>query len=367
MKAPVFPIFTLKTYENFVIVAGGGGEEKDGKNNGIIILNDTTSKDIAFYGTEDMILDLFISKGYISLELDNNDKTKDNSFSKVDNSFSKVDKVFPVHFAARGTNFIYLCKFDKKSINLLFKIEKPADRLIFKRHLIFIENKKIYTIFDALKNTKISSKKNIKLKNTLRDETQEEYVYALKKSANKILIEREEGLTDVPDTWENFFIVDNRIHKVCIEDSKSCFVFNGKKYFYDLEIGDISCLKDETLVFYLKGENSQLIFIKENEVSYKIPRITCMNVDQEDFVTIGTAQGKGFLFKNMQLFCTRKLCDLPLTGISYEKGYFYYSSFSGLVNRKKAFSLFKMMIFISFIIILLIGILIKLMKLIKIN
>lgn len=368
MKAPVFPVFSLKTYYNYVIAAGGGGSKDFGKKNGILILDETTYKDIAFYETEDIIVGLSISRGEMCLEIDDLRRDEeDSSISTSTKSLSGVLNDFPLFFAGRGTNFIYVCKFDGTSLTPINKIEKSANVLLFKRHLLFISNKKLFAIYDAIhkirevKKTKKYNKQSSA--NTLvEDEIQEEYIYALKKVGNKILVEREEGKTDIPNTWDDFFIVGNRIHKVAIENQEYSFVFNGKKYSYQQEIGDIACLGDETLVFYLKGVDSQLIFLGKTQAFFKIPKITCMTIDSDEFVSIGTADGKGYLFKNFKLFCEKKLCDLSITGISYEKGYFYYSSFNGLVNRKKVFSLLKMLLIIFFILMMFIAIVIQMFR-----
>ncbi|EQB61256.1 hypothetical protein NAPIS_ORF01170 [Vairimorpha apis BRL 01] len=72
MRAPIFPVFSLKTYKNYIIYAGGGGNKDFGKQNGIGILDETTCIDIAYYETQDLILEVTIS-GETIIEYDEND------------------------------------------------------------------------------------------------------------------------------------------------------------------------------------------------------------------------------------------------------------------------------------------------------
>jgi hypothetical protein len=160
----------------------------------------------------------------------------------------------------------------------------------------------------------------------------EEYLYTLYKKNNKILVEREGGKTDIPEHWVNFFICEDKIHKVTKEDNLYTFVYKKQKYQYEKEIGEIVCTP-EMLIFYLRGRDSQLIFIIDSTTVFKIPKITCMSVE-EDYTIVGTGDGFGYVFKGCMKICKRKLCDFAITGISFEKGYFYFSSYNGLVNRK---------------------------------
>lgn len=341
MKAPVFPIFSLKTFNNYVFVGGGGGNEMFGKKNGVIALDETTYHDIAYLETEDIILGICISNSDILLEEDELDwKEHENSKSEI------INKDYATFLSCRGTNFLHIIKFVDNKFTLIKRIEKDVSCQIFNKHLIFISDKKIYTAYDIIKNP--GRLENIRKSNNkspgqtvLNDTSQEEYIYTLKKSNNKILISREEGRTDIPDTWENFFICKKKIYKITKEKKGYCFVFDGKKYVYEKEIGDILCTKEDRLVFYLKGNDSSLKIISKSEVTHNINKITCLNIDDDQFISVGTGDGYGNLFKGETLYCRKKLCDFPITGISYKNGYFYYSSFNGLVNRKKAISLTK--------------------------
>jgi hypothetical protein len=355
MKAPVFPVFSLKTYNNLVFIGGGGGNEHFGKKNGVVVLDETTYKDIAYLDTEDIILGICISISEISIEEDEEDENKIET--PKDTLINSND--FCVYLSCRGTNNLYIVKYENDKLFLIKKIEKTVSSQIFNRHLIFISDKKIYTVYDVLKKPNrltTKSKKNSSGQTVLNDTTQEEYIYTLRKSGPRILISREEGKTDIPDTWENFFISKKRIHKVTKEEKGHCFVYNGKKYYYEKEIGDIACTKEDKLVFYLKGNDSSLKIIDKTETTHEIKKITCMNIDDGEFISVGTGDGYGNLFKGDTLYCRKKLCDFPVIGISYKNGFFYFSSFNGLVNRKKAFNLTKTAMSILGILILLIAV-----------
>jgi hypothetical protein len=58
MKAPAFPIFSLKARNGLVIAAGGGGSRELGRSNGVVVVDESTYKDLEFYETDDIIVDI---------------------------------------------------------------------------------------------------------------------------------------------------------------------------------------------------------------------------------------------------------------------------------------------------------------------
>lgn len=364
MKAPIFPVFALKTLKNQVIIGGGGGNEHFGKKNGVILLDETTYKDLDYLETEDIILGISIYEPGVNelnlkeddLDWDEHDEGLDKSFHFNEDSKSSVEvsstsseseiieesrkeieiKENEVFLSCRGTNNFYLLKLVDSKFSLIKKVNKEISVQYFINSLFLIINKELFCILDVLKNLqKLDNLTKKKQKTPLAsDSSHEEYIYTLFKKDDKILVEREEGRTDIPEKWENFFFNGNKIHKVVLEENNYTFVFNSNKFKYEKEIGDIYCQND-LLVFYLKGADSQLHFIENNETIYEIPKITCMNVEGE-FVSVGTGDGYGYLFNGYMKVGSRKLCDYAITGISYNSGYFYYSSYNGLVDRKMA-------------------------------
>lgn len=386
MRAPIFPVFSLKTYKNFVIYAGGGGNKDFGKQNGIGILDETTCTDIAYYSTEDLILEVVVS-GETVIEYDEDDldwtshsalaslynknssmnleqnsiyekahTTGELSSTNIDSSeehttsdeivhienssvLNLKDEQKNIYLACRGTSFFYLLEFDNINFKLIKQVELQISTIIFNRDLFFILEQVLYTIYDVINNSeKLLNLQKVPKQKTnrpsvLNDSSQEEYVYTLGLKNTNIVVKREEGSLDVPDNWTHVFIYKTKIHKVVKEGSNFSFVYNRKKYTYDTEIGDIKCNKDGILVLFLKKVDSLLIFIDENSQTIPIKKITCINIDDE-YITVGTGDGVGILYKDCIEIFRKRLCKLPITGVSYRNGYMYYSSFDGLINRQ---------------------------------
>lgn len=350
MRAPIFPVFSLKTYKNYIIYAGGGGNKDFGKQNGIGILDETTCIDIAYYETQDLILEVTIS-GETIIEYDENDidwtthseieslynkdfslnsdqnlvfekahTTGDLSGNNVECSKENIFSDKSVHIenssilnlknepetnfylACRGTSFFYLLEFNNKNFKLIKQVELQISTQIFNRDLFFIINQTLYTIYDVINNSEklLNLQKVPKQKTTrpsvLNDSSQEEYVYTLGIKNSNIVVKRECGTLDVPENWSHVFIYKTKIHKVVKEGSNYSFVYNRKKYTYDTEIGDIKCNKDGILVLFLKKVDSSLIFVDEKAQIIPIKKITCINIDDE-YITVGTGDGMGILYK----------------------------------------------------------------------
>ncbi|KAF9764600.1 hypothetical protein NGRA_0429 [Nosema granulosis] len=353
MKAPIFPVFALKTVHNKVVIGGGGGNEHFGKKNGVILLDESTYEDLDYLETEDIVLGINVyTPGENELDLKeddldwdehtnniNNDDdantkniTKENDengdlSSLSSNSSDPSNDNSDVYLSCRGTNNFYLLKLSGSKFNLIKKISKVVSCQFFINSLFLIINKELFCVLNVLKSPQkldnLTKKKNLSDVET----SKEEYIYSLFTKNDEILVEK-----NSPENWENFFIDGSKIHKVVKEGDLNTFVYKNKKYQYEKEIGDIFC-HSGILIYYLRGADSQLYFIEDNEIHYKIPKITCMNVEG-DFTSVGTGDGYGYLFKGYMKIGSRKLCEYAITGISYNGGYFYYSSYNGLVDRK---------------------------------
>lgn len=361
MKAPVFPIFTLKVKSGLVILGGGGGDKKFGKMNGVIILDSTTTKDIGYYETDDIIMDICVydpveDVGEIEEddmswdEYDEDNGTEPHATKADANSgigrtekdskhsrCSDAEKV--LYLSCSGESFFYMLKFEDRKLVLMKRIERRVSSQMFLKDLYLITDGALLGFYDVTRAPDVlddllkPEKKRRKINSSLLDdESHEEYTYRLFRKGRRIVFKREEGRSDILNNWKRFFIVSGMVHKVVVEEERHTFVHNSRKYSYNKEIGEI-VYGNGMLVYYLKGRDSVLYFQNENERMYNISKITAMAWG-DGHATIGTGDGYVYLFDGSALVGRKKVSEVPITGVGFMGGHVYFSSLDGLVDRR---------------------------------
>lgn len=224
----------------------------------------------------------------------------------------------PIYICASGFAYFYFLRLDHIQFTLLHKQKIRFDFLRFcgsPSLIVGVSQDHLYSGIPGGDLQRVSSSES----------SWEDYMYML---GDRII--REDGSSDIPGNWHSFYTIGNRIYKVVKERNQQganvlCFVFNGKKYYYDAIKSLNYDPATSALYFYTPGENSQLNIIDSSGVvSEKIKRITCL--DRE---LVGTGDGK--IYSNKK--CA-KVDPLPITGVSMDsKGVIYFSTLSGTVGR----------------------------------
>ncbi|KAF7683964.1 hypothetical protein TCON_0833 [Astathelohania contejeani] len=369
MNYPVFPIFTIAVKGDRVIAAGGGGDPDFGKRNGVLILDLTTYNDLGYYETPDLISDIYVYEtddvDSESLEeADSKEMEEDGIKNKSSNqeitAFKEISnrkKYQPkkrkyqnqeknkdkpnsqLYVSAISNDYLYLLRINNDKFTLLQKIKKKVSFQMFTSKFFFISNQQLYG-FDRIHKTPelLDTITELDPKDDQQTDThQEEYFYTLYKNEGLIIPQREEGTRDIFNNWESFFIISNRIHKVVFEYGLYTFVFNNKKYQYSEVPRSIRFNPfNQTIVFFLKGYEQSLHIITwlGEEYIHKIPMITCLNTEGEVTV-VGTGEGKVYIYKEPCYGSAMTVADVPITGVALYKGYVYFTSFNGLIDRKK--------------------------------
>ncbi|KAM0678476.1 hypothetical protein BDAP_000876 [Binucleata daphniae] len=399
MDLPVFPIFDIKVVDEFVIASGGGGDPLFGKKNGVVVYDLTTYKGICFCETDDVIEKIKIcdQSSKFGADLDDKKKMKEgfscdsdeitekydedtkksdvedgknevnkhdilegnrHNVNETDNDNVKNNKILGANdktlvanennVAVNGkTYFIIACglknfyyiTLHKNEMKLIQKIEGRVDCCYYNEILLFTYKSHLYGICDRNKiqiYDKPKYKHSIYQSNTKFDQNHEEYLYSIKKDDYKISFHREDLSEDIPENWVSFFVVKNYVYKVLKQESNYVFVFQGIKYKFEHEVCEpYYNHKLEELVFYLRGEKSQVCFYRRN---YKkcvfIDRITALNVDN-NIVSVADSDGRVFIFDEQRNYVIKKVYDLPITGCAVKDNYVYFCSFNGLIDRKK--------------------------------
>ncbi|KAM0688051.1 hypothetical protein COBT_000692 [Conglomerata obtusa] len=268
-----------------------------------------------------------------------NDKSLDQIKKDISVSNNKNNDIHAKSFfiGACGLSNFYILELKNNKINLVKKINYRIDYLYFKQIMIFIHDKCIYG-FKNHNDIEIYEKPKIQTfyQSSTLNEKHEEYFYTIKENKNKITFHREDDSIDVPEDWLSFFIIGDKIYKVLKKDEMYCFVFHNKLYKYKDEICDIHYIKKyDELVFFTRGENMKVIFIRrEFEKEIEIPMITALNVD-EDRVSAANGDGKVFVFNERRDYCIKNVYNLPITSCGLGREFVYFSSFNGLIDRKR--------------------------------
>lgn len=374
------PVFTLRVKDGFVIVGGGGGEKEFGKGNGVKVLEGSDLKELAYYATDDIIIDVavcsssdeFHQVGEDDMSWDEYDeedsvvsstpsqenlngiqdeaRNPNESECKVSGSCSyhrnagdklkTKDSGTELHLTASGEEFFYLLRFNGSDLALIKRVRKKVSSQIFVRDLYVVSDKKFYGFYDVISTPdslddllKPERKRKKANGSLLSDESHEEYIYRPCRKNGKIVLKREEGKSDIVSNWEGFFITSGLAHKVVYEDGRYNFVYNSKKYSYEKVIGGIA-YNNGMLVYYLKGKDSSLYFQGDHEKIYNIPKITVMSCEGQRTI-VGTADGHIYLFDRCILSKRRKVYDVPITGVGFMNEQIYFSSLDGFVGTEK--------------------------------
>jgi hypothetical protein len=208
MKAPVFPIFSLKARGGLVIAAGGGGNKRFGKSNGVVVLDENTHEDLAFYETDDIIVDVDIHSPSDCVEEVGEDEmsweeygdesvlrdaepgeTEGNRFSRkvrsdigieeienkeegrvgnvqTDSGLSDISRrdsekcdsgggeeyngcSHKMYLGCRGEKYYYLLQMENLTITLMKKIERTVSYQLFAKDLYLICDKTLYGFYNV--------------------------------------------------------------------------------------------------------------------------------------------------------------------------------------------------------------------------
>lgn len=348
MKAPVFPIFALRTRNGLVIAGGGGGDKKFGKMNGVVVLDATTTKDLAYYETSDIILDICVWDPAEDVEEPREDDMSwdeydeeirvDSAKDSSEQPEESTEATQTLYLTCCGEQFFYVLRLCSLEFVLVKRIEKRISSQMFAKDLYVVHEKALLGIHDVVRNPDAlddllkPERRRKKINNAvLGDESHEEYVYRLFRKNRRIVFKREDGRSDIVSNWEGVFMTPGMVHKIVVEDGRFSFVFNSKRYSYDREIGQVLCV-DGVLVYYLKGKDSALYFQGDSEKIHHIPQITALGWNGEH-VTVGTGDGHAYLFHGHVLMRRKRVCGVPITGIGYMDGHVYFTSINGLINR----------------------------------
>ncbi|KAG5860404.1 hypothetical protein KMI_01g00380 [Encephalitozoon hellem] len=384
-----FPVFTLRVKDGFVIAGGGGGEKEFGKSNGVKVLEGKDLKEVCYYSTEDIIVNVAVcstSDEFHQVDEDDmswdeydeeasvvsptksqeNPRDTQNESSSLDetgcnasgicsrdadNDLKGEEKRPELYLTACGEEFFYLLRFNGSDITLVKKMKKKVSSQIFVKDLYVISDKKLYGFYDVINTPdslddllKPERKRKKASGSLLSDESHEEYIYRPFRKDGRIVLKREEGKSDIVSNWEGFFITAGLAHKIVHEDERYNFVYNSKKYSYEKKIGGIDYVNG-MLVYYLKGKDSSLYFQGDHEKVYNIPKITTMSCEGQR-TAVGTADGYIYVFDRCVLSKKRKVYDVPITGVGFMNEQVCFSSLDGYVGAEKVTGGYNMFVII---------------------
>lgn len=398
-----FPLFDLKSTNDYLFLAGGGGSKEYGKENGIMAMKKVNlvhnvSKVDHFYKTSDFILHLQIYTERkdeilnlypeISLEdapamADGFDSTESELVIPFNKDLSSSEEIImeerqsegveqanairsrsdkKIHerkpsnamfILAIGDNFVYILKFTN-SFTLHCKIEKRVNYAFLNKHLFILKDNRIKAFFDTIKNPSALHFKTKKIEENVSDPT-EEYVYCLYKKESAVIPLNEHFTRDIPKDWDGFFIFGSKIHKIKKEGNSNVFVFKNQKYEINGKISRIVVQKD-TLVFYSNTEKEGNLYFISNEAKvYKLPRITAFDV-VNNTTTVATIQGNAIIYRDGCYLQRMNISNTPVTGIVIDKSNIYFTQLDGVLRWVRRVSNFEKCIKVASIILLLIAI-----------
>lgn len=352
MFASELTIFDLVETTTHLVAAGGGGDPEYGKANGIIVILKPSKEDCkddelsgSFFGTDDIIRHIATyEEGTDCLEFQTDEDIEEASTSSsaapcesedyaatlAGSTESGSGRNKPVRFfiAAAGLSFFYLLEFNGE-FRLLRKLSGEIGPFYFTRHLIFLKSGNFNGFYDV-----IGQPENIHIKETQPSaDINEEFFYSGFRKGNEIICRCESGTSNIPNNWSNFFVRDRFVHKVLHNSGESSFVFNNIKYSYEGEIPRIE-YNNGMVIFYVLQENgSLLVFLKDKEVVYKLPRITCMRVKGKD-TAIATVTGDVILYRDDVFISKTFISPIPISGICLDKSLLYYSTITGHIGLR---------------------------------
>ncbi len=253
-------------------------------------------------------------------------------YNKLDDSlYKKSDETIYI-FGITEFSFYFL-RFKNQKFKLLMHENYKIKYFHLTKHLFLLINHKVYGFNNIIKNYKKVTP--IPLEKIILESSDEEYLYNIYKSNNRLIFKREFGIDDITDDWDNFFLYNKKIHKVLYENNKSTFVFNNKKYSYNGKIGKIFVLKNGNLVFFItKNRISYLYFLSLLEKVFLLPKITAINYSKNT-VIVATFEGTSIVYESDVFYSKSHISDLPITGVSIEGNIAYFSIITGCILKKK--------------------------------
>lgn len=371
-----FPVFDLKSTNEYLFIAGGGGSKEYGKENGVMAIRKSSfikqaEKAEFFYKTSDLIIYIQIfserkeeitslfpeieldeapemadgfgsteTETYIPYEQEASSSEEIISNTKIKNqenlSQLKPEKKFPerkpstsIFILAIGDDNLYILKFST-TFSLHCKIEKRIKFAFLNKHLFLMKNDKINGFYDVINNPSTVRFKISKISENTTDPT-EEYVYKLYKRKREVIALNENCTRDIPKDWDGFFIVGNKIHKILKQDQMNVFVFKNQQYKIAGKISRIIVQKD-ALIFYSNTEkDGNLYFVGKEEKVYKLPKITAITV-WNGFTAVATIQGNVIIYQDGSYSQRTKVSDLPITGVAMDRNKIYFSQLDGEVK-----------------------------------
>lgn len=265
-------------------------------------------------------------------EKTNKKEHSENNLIKKTNKILSEEKSKSFYIAAAGETYFYLLKFDG-NLKLLKKMKHLIKKFILTRHLFLLYRNSVYGFYDVPDNFNI-----LKLKAKIIDDnsekTEEEYFYNLYKKNKRIVYKGEDGYNEISRNWDNFFIYEKKIHKVLIESNKNCFVFKNKKYSFEGRLSDILKVKNMIVFYVIQQDNALLYFINDYEKVYKLPKLTCIT-GHDNYIAVSTSLGDIIIYKGNEFFSRDHVADMPITGLSIDGKYIYFSILTGLVGKIK--------------------------------
>lgn len=394
-----FPVFDLKSSNEYLFIAGGGGSKEYGKENGIMVIRKSsfmkdTNKPDYFYKTSDLIiyLQIFserkeeINNLFSEIELDNAPQMADGFESteiethipfetevssseevineKIKNkdepNQSKLEKKIPdrkpsnsIFILAIGDYNFYILKLST-TLSLHCKIEKRIKFAFLNKHLFLLKTDKIKGFYDIVNNPSSIRFKTEKIGMNTTEPT-EEYVYKLYKRKREVIALNENCTRDIPRDWESFFVVGNKIHKILKQQDVNIFVFRNQKYKIAGKISRVTVHKEGIIFYSNTAKEGNLYFIGNEEKVYKLPRITAISI-WNDYTAVATVEGNLVIYLDGFYFQKSRVSNLPITGITIDKSRIYYSQLDGEVKCIRNISNLERILKYTSIIVILIAI-----------
>lgn len=333
MFAKDLTFFDLAGTSTHLVAAGGGGSTDYGKRNGILIAKkgELDAQSAVFYETEDIIRHVRVYRereGYEDFPTDEySDEDGEASLEEPHAGPAMANqKVSASEFfiAAAGLSFFYLLKFTGK-VTLLKKIRFAVEELYLTRHLLILHSGTLSGFYNAIINPRVIQ---VQQKQNSFLDANEEYFYRLFRKGNEIVYKRECGTQDIPANWSNFYLHEQRVYKILFDSGKSSFVFDNKRYSYEGRIPRIF-MNNGMLSFYVVQEKgSMLVFIRDTEMAYKLPKITCLTAEGPN-VAAATCNGDIILYRNGIFRSKTYASPIPITGLVLDGAVVYYSTLMG--------------------------------------
>ncbi|EJW03830.1 hypothetical protein EDEG_01874 [Edhazardia aedis USNM 41457] len=282
-------------------------------------------------------------------------------------------KIYPkIYILACGLLNLYILELENTEIKLVKKLDIRVTSLtIVNKGFICLTDKQILYGFRSLNKIEALEKHNMLInirsadgkknqKDLISKET-ESSINNVEHKQIKFLPQKNTFQLEKPiknmENWHTFVIIKNEIVPVLLNKGKYIIKVQNKKYSYGIEVcHPVYSHHLDSVIFFLKSRDSKVVLLKDQEVSLPIDKITSISVCR--YITVATGDGFVYLLKyddkkkRMIVSSKNKCYNLSLTSVALLNDFLYFTSFNGLIDRKKIClgRMFKLFVLLSLIV-----------------